>query len=116
MTSRIAASYGGQAASERALKSRCELNGGMREILANARRFTNCMKTSTFAFLEIDVTNGKTFEIANILERKQVPFVFVSGSCQAELPFELHSAPFIPKPFSAAQIERALQAVAGSLP
>jgi DNA-binding LytR/AlgR family response regulator len=69
-----------------------------------------------FAFLDIDVTNGKTFEIANILERKQVPFVFVSGSCQAELPFELHSAPFIPKPFSAAQIERALQAVAGSLP
>ena len=66
-----------------------------------------------FAFLDIDVTNGKTFEIAKILERKQVPFVFISGSCQAELPFELHSAPFSPKPFCAAQIECALQAVAG---
>jgi DNA-binding response OmpR family regulator len=53
-----------------------------------------------FAFLDVDVTNGKTFEIARILERKHVPF-------------ELRSVPFIPKPFHAAQIEHALQAVAG---
>jgi CheY-like chemotaxis protein len=66
-----------------------------------------------FAFLDIDVTNGKTFEIANILERKHVPFVFVSGSPQDQLPFELHSAPFISKPFCAAQIQQALQPVAG---
>ncbi len=65
-----------------------------------------------FAFLDVDVTNGKTFEIAHILERKHVPFVFVSGSPQDELPFELRSVPFIPKPFDAAQIESALQAVA----
>ena len=64
-----------------------------------------------FAFLDVDVTNGKTFEIAHILERKHVPFVFVSGSPQHQLPSELHSAPFIPKPFHAAQIESALQAV-----
>ncbi len=65
-----------------------------------------------FAFLDVDVTNGKTFEIAQILERKHVPFVFVSGSPQDQLPFELRSVPFIPKPFHAAQIESALQAVA----
>jgi hypothetical protein len=35
-----------------------------------------------FAFLDVDVTNGKTFEIAQILERKRVPFVFISGSPQ----------------------------------
>ena len=66
-----------------------------------------------FAFWDVDVTNGKTFEIARILERKHVPFVFVSGSPQDQLPFELRSVPFIPKPFHAAQIEHALQAVAG---
>ena len=65
-----------------------------------------------FAFLDVDVTNGKTFEIPHILERKHVPFVFVSGSPQDELPLELRSVPFIPKPFHAAQIESALQAVA----
>jgi len=64
-----------------------------------------------FAFLDIDVTNGKTFEIAKILDRKHVPFVFVSGSRQADLPFELQCAPFIAKPFVPAQIESALQVV-----
>jgi CheY-like chemotaxis protein len=64
-----------------------------------------------FAFLDVDVTNGKTLEIANILERKHVPFVFVSGSPQEERPSDLRSVPFIPKPFHAAQIESALQAV-----
>jgi hypothetical protein len=62
--------------------------------------------------LDVDVTNGKTFEITSILERKHVPFVFVSGSPQDQLPVELHNVPFIPKPFHAAQIESALQAVA----
>jgi CheY-like chemotaxis protein len=64
-----------------------------------------------FAFLDVEVTNGKTFEIAQTLERKGVPFAFVSGSPQEELPSDLRSAPFIPKPFYPAQIERALQAL-----
>ena len=56
--------------------------------------------------------NGKTFEIAQILERKRVPFVFISGSPQEQLPSELRGVPFIPKPFRPAQIERILQAIA----
>ena len=35
----------------------------------------------------------------------------IAGSPQDRLPFELRSVPFIPKPFDAAQIESALQAV-----
>ena len=68
-----------------------------------------------FAFLDVDVTNGKTFEIAEILERKHVPFAFVSGSPQDQLPFELRSVPFIPKPFYAAHIEHALEAIRDQL-
>src|ERR1700730_10527456 len=64
-----------------------------------------------FAFLDVDVTDGKTFELAQILERKRVPFVFISGSPQEHLPSDLRSAPFIPKPFYPAQIERVLQAI-----
>jgi len=64
-----------------------------------------------FAFLDVDVTNGKTFEIAQILERKRVPFVFISGSPQEQLPSDLRSVPFISKPFYPAQIERVLQAI-----
>ena len=62
-----------------------------------------------FAFLDVDVTNGKTFEVAQILDGKHVPLVFISGSPQDQLPLNLRSAPFIPKPFYPAQIERALQ-------
>jgi CheY-like chemotaxis protein len=65
-----------------------------------------------FAFLDVDVTNGKTFEIAQLLERKHVPYAFVSASRQDQLPPDLRDAAFIPKPFYAAQIEHALQAVA----
>jgi DNA-binding response OmpR family regulator len=64
-----------------------------------------------FAFLDVVVTDGKTLEIARILEHKHVPFVFVSGAPQDQLPFELRGVPFIPKPFHSAQIESALQAV-----
>jgi CheY-like chemotaxis protein len=66
-----------------------------------------------FAFLDVDVTNGKTFEIAHLLERKHVPYAFVSASRQDQLPLELRGAAFISKPFFAAQIEHALEAVAG---
>ena len=69
-----------------------------------------------FAFLDVDVTNGKTFEVAQILERKRVPFVFISGSPQEELPSDLRSVPFIPKPFYPAQIESALQGVVNRHP
>jgi DNA-binding LytR/AlgR family response regulator len=62
-----------------------------------------------FAFLDIDVTNGKTYEIAQILGKKRVPFVFVSGSLPADLPPALRAAPFIPKPFREHQILLALK-------
>jgi two-component SAPR family response regulator len=69
------------------------------------------LKDLDFAFLDVDVTNGKTFEIAQILEGKNVPFVFVSASAQAELPAALRSSPFISKPFFPAEIEHALEAL-----
>jgi DNA-binding LytR/AlgR family response regulator len=58
-----------------------------------------------FVFLDIEVTDGKTFEIALELRRNQVPFVFVSGSQSEALPPDLRNAPFIPKPFERHQIE-----------
>jgi DNA-binding response OmpR family regulator len=46
-----------------------------------------------FALLDVDVTNGKTYEIARILDGKRVPFVFVSGSDKGHLPPELRTSP-----------------------
>jgi DNA-binding response OmpR family regulator len=56
------------------------------------------------ALLDVNVTNGHSFEVAKTLRRKDVPFSFVSGTPRQELPEELRNAPFIPKPFRPAQI------------
>jgi two-component SAPR family response regulator len=64
-----------------------------------------------FAFLDVNITDGNTFEIAHMLERKRVPFFFVSASPREQLPSALQTAPFLPKPFYPAEIERALQAI-----
>lgn len=63
-----------------------------------------------FALLDVDVTNGKTYEIAHLLDARRVPYVFVSGSVQSHLPKELQNVPFIPKPFHASQIRDAVLA------
>ena len=64
-----------------------------------------------FAFLDIDVTNGKTFEVAQLLTRDRVPFVFVSGGSADELPEELRAVRFIRKPFDRTEVQRALHLV-----
>jgi DNA-binding LytR/AlgR family response regulator len=61
-----------------------------------------------FAFLDVDVTNGKTYELAQALGKKGVPFVFVSASSPEHLPEELRVVPFIPKPYRRSQIKQAL--------
>ena len=64
------------------------------------------------ALLDVDVTNGKTYEIARLLNIRRIPYVFVSGSVKAHLPAELQSVPFIAKPFQDSQIRDAVLAVA----
>ena len=64
------------------------------------------------ALLDVDVTNGKTYEIARLLDVKRVPYVFVSGSMKSHLPADLQNAPFIEKPFRAAEIREAVLAAA----
>jgi DNA-binding LytR/AlgR family response regulator len=51
------------------------------------------------ALLDVDVTDGKTFEVAAMLRIRQVPFVFFSGSRRDHLPDQFKDAPFIPKPY-----------------
>jgi DNA-binding response OmpR family regulator len=61
-----------------------------------------------FALLDVDVTNGKTFDLARMLAERQVPFAFVSGSPKSELPGELQHAAFVQKPFPPSELERLL--------
>ncbi|MCW5734078.1 MAG: hypothetical protein KIS73_08130 [Enhydrobacter sp.] len=54
-----------------------------------------------FGFLDITVTDGQTFSVAQRLRERGVPFVFVSASDRSRIPAELAEAPFLRKPVAA---------------
>jgi DNA-binding response OmpR family regulator len=56
------------------------------------------------AMLDVDVTNGKTYEIARALSLMDVPYVIISGSQKEHLPADLAASLFISKPFRDDQI------------
>lgn len=58
------------------------------------------------AFLDIDVLDGKTFEVARSLAALGIPFAFVSGARRDEVPAPLRQAPFLPKPYDPVDIEK----------
>ena len=76
--------------------------------LAEARR--RLAEAFDFALLDIDLADGKSFELAAELNARRVPFAFVSASAQSEVPLDLRGARFIPKPFHESAIVRTLAA------
>jgi two-component SAPR family response regulator len=63
------------------------------------------------AFLDVDFTNGKTFEVAVLLKVRQIPFVFLSGSRREHIPEELRDVPFIAKPYNKQQLTEHLRKI-----
>lgn len=61
-----------------------------------------------FAFLDVDLPDGKSYELASRLDERRVPFAFVSGSRPGEMPENLRHARFIPKPYNQAAIRNSL--------
>jgi DNA-binding response OmpR family regulator len=57
------------------------------------------------ALLDIELTDGKTYEIAKALQRNNVQYVFVSGASLQDAPDDLKSSMFIAKPFQVEQIK-----------
>jgi DNA-binding response OmpR family regulator len=62
-----------------------------------------------FAVLDVNVPDGKTFEVAFDLKECAVPFVFVSGSDPHAVPEELRDALFLKKPLDVAVLQRAVR-------
>ena len=62
-----------------------------------------------FALLDIELTDGHTYEIARSLDRRQIPFVFVSAHPLDKMPEEFRAFTHIAKPYSAPQIARAVR-------
>jgi DNA-binding LytR/AlgR family response regulator len=66
------------------------------------------------ALLDIDVLDGKTFEIAQTLKQQGTPIVFVSASKVDEVPVTLADVPFLAKPYAAPLVESTVGAALGS--
>ena len=62
-----------------------------------------------FAFLDIDVRDGKTYGLAEHLRERGTLFAFVSGSNPSRLPGCLRDHPFISKPYVPVTIVEALK-------
>lgn len=62
-----------------------------------------------FAFLDVDLPDGKSFAFAARLDERRIPFAFVSGSVRGEVPEHLRHALFISKPFGDAAIRNTLR-------
>ena len=66
--------------------------------------------TFELALLDIDVLDGKSFELASALDDRKIPFAFVSASNRNELPVRFRDARFVAKPYSESAIVRLLPA------
>jgi CheY-like chemotaxis protein len=56
------------------------------------------------AILDIELSDGDSFAVADALARRRVPFVFVTGSAPAALPERFRGRPLIRKPYNAAKL------------
>lgn len=88
-------------------------SGGEVVTVASVAAAQRAADSVDLAILDIDVTDGKTYELARALRRRHTPFIFVSGSRREELPDELTSTPFIAKPYDPAVIARELGLLLG---
>ena len=61
-----------------------------------------------FALLDIDLCDGKSFELASALSERRIPFAFVSASRRSDVPSHLRGAVFIAKPYAEAAIRRSI--------
>jgi DNA-binding response OmpR family regulator len=62
------------------------------------------------AVLDINLGGSRVFSVAEVLSRRRIPFVFVTGYGADALPTEFHQRPTIRKPFKGDEL---LNAVAG---
>ena len=75
---------------------------GVCDTLAEARR--HLADQFDFALLDVDLTDGKSFEVASVLHDRHIPFAFVSASRRSEVPRHLRDVHFIAKPYQEAAI------------
>lgn len=75
-------------------------------------------ETATFdlAILDINVRGRNIEPIAEIIERRGLPFIFMTGYATSALPSAFADKPYLQKPCSLEKLRQAINAVPGFLP
>lgn len=60
------------------------------------------------AVLDVNIAGERVDPVADILERRRIPFVFATGYGAAGLPQRLKAHPVLPKPVSSQELSRVL--------
>ena len=60
------------------------------------------------AILDVNINDGRSYSVAQALERRGVPFVFASGYDESGVAWDGEPVEIIPKPYRKDQIERAI--------
>ena len=68
------------------------------------------------ALLDVNLAGRLSYPVAEMLQSRNVPFVFTTGYGQAALPAALQKAPVLSKPFTRKQLAEALRTVGTSGP
>jgi CheY-like chemotaxis protein len=66
------------------------------------------------AILDVNVDGQEIFPVADILSERKLPFIFVTGYGERNLPERYRNRPTLQKPFQAAQLETALGSLLAS--
>ena len=61
------------------------------------------------AILDVDLRGHDVFEVAGILESRAIPFVFVTGYGEVNLPERFRGRPIVTKPFSEGDLLAAIE-------
>ncbi|QPC86960.1 response regulator [Mesorhizobium sp. NBSH29] len=83
------------------------------EVLDMAWRLAQAIKVAEtseadVAILDVNIAGERVDPVADILEKRKIPFVFATGYGVAGLPDRLRGHPVLPKPVSATQLATAL--------
>ena len=84
------------------------------EIAAVASRLDDALEKAQhlsfdLAVLDINLEGANTFQVAELLSKRAIGFVFATGYGEAHLPADLTSAPLLQKPFVERDVARALR-------
>jgi DNA-binding LytR/AlgR family response regulator len=65
------------------------------------------------AVVDIDLGNGPSYEVAEFLKRRGLPFVFTSGYDDAAVPAPYNDVPLLVKPYSEEALVEAVRKLPG---